>query len=333
MESLEELRFCAKYPFTKEAKDFLAKADIDLGAVAEDATAMDTARERVAKAKDPRAELNEINASSNSDFLTNKIISFPAAKIIALLSGDYSLLRQWARNETRRAYHFLQLEDEETLAKIASQFFSVTREGSDFVVPFQQYLACLPEGKEYSLINQRLEKGRIYLPKERFVSLISQYVAYNISKGTVERASLPKMFLFYGDELKKAHAVPDVDLGKAEFNLFPPCMKHVVSDLQSGSKVGHNARFVLGTFLSGIKMPIDEAVILFKNQPNFNEKKTRYYLEHAAGGKSSAVKYSAPGCAKIESYGLCYRDAACKWKHPLSYYKAMKFPRKKFVRK
>ena len=87
--------------------------------------------------------------------------------------------------------------------------------------------------------------------------------------------------------------------------------------------MAHQPRFVLATFLSSINMPVDKAVDLFREQPNFNEKKTRYYLEHALGNKGG-TKYSAPACSKIESYGLCYKDATCRWKHPVTYYKKKK---------
>jgi len=105
-------------------------------------------------------------------------------------------------------------------------------------------------------------------------------------------------------------------------------MRKIYRDLQSEEKVGHIPRFVFSTFLGGIKMPLDEAVGLFKNQSNFNEKKTRYYLEHSYGLKSNKTRYSVPACSKMESYGVCYKDSTCRWKHPMSYYAKVKKVRK-----
>jgi DNA primase large subunit len=79
---------------------------------------------------------------------------------------------------------------------------------------------------------------------------------------------------------------------------------------------------VLSTFLINVGMPVDQIVDLFANTPNFNAKKTQYYVEYSAGKRGSGVKYTPPSCKKMEFYGLCKgKDALCAGiGHPLSRY-------------
>jgi DNA primase large subunit len=55
----------------------------------------------------------------------------------------------------------------------------------------------------------------------------------------------------------------------------------------------------------------DEVVELFKNAPDFNEKITRYQVEHLAGTKGSRVKYSVPSCEKLRNENLCFATEDC----------------------
>jgi len=213
---------------------------------------------------------------------------------------------------------------------LAKQFFNINHEKDLFLVPVNEYLSYPPEEKEYSLVNLELDNGRVRLDKEQTAKLISQYVYHTVLNTKIDKRDVKnKMFIYFAEELKKdrRYAIPE-DLGAVEFEAFPPCMRKIYHDLQTEEKVGHIPRFVFSTFLAGIKMPIDEAIALFKNQANFNENKTRYYLEHSYGLKSNKTRYSVPACAKMESYGTCYRDETCRWKHPMTYYAKMKRSRK-----
>jgi DNA primase large subunit len=260
----------------------------------------------------------------------NELLSYPISKILISLSEDRALKKKFAKAEAQKVYHFLQSEDEAVVHGVAKQFFTIQKEKDSFLVPFSEYLNYAPDDSNYALVNLEIDQGKIRLDKEKLAKLVSQYVYHSILNTKIDKRELKnKMFMFFADEIKKdrRYMVPE-DLGKVEFEAFPPCMRKIYHDLQSEDKVGHIPRFVFSTFLSGIKMPLDEAVGLFKNQSNFNEKKTRYYLEHSYGLKSNKTRYSVPACAKMESYGVCYKDQACRWKHPMTYYAKMKKVRK-----
>jgi DNA primase large subunit len=330
--TLEDLRFCAKYPFTKEARDYLDFLKINLDNL--DDSMIEYGAKRITESlgdfsKYAREKFEQIR-TSKEPYLMNELISYPVSKILTALTEDRSLKKKFAKAEAQKVYYFLQLENEDSLYDIAKQFFHVQREKGVFLVPFQEYLNNMPEEKEYALVNLEIENGRIRLDKEKLAKLVSQYLYQSIVTAKIDKRDIKnKMFLYFVDEIKKdrRYAVPE-DLGKVEFEAFPPCMRKIYHELQSEEKVSHMPRFVFSTFLASIKMPIEEAISLFKNQSNFNEKKTRYYLEHSYGLKSSKVKYSVPTCSKMDSYGVCYRDQTCKWNHPMTYYAKTKKARK-----
>jgi len=329
---MEDLRFCAKYPFTKEAKEYLDFLKINLDSI-DDAT-IEYGAKRITESlgdfsKYAREKSEQIK-TSKEPYLMNELISYPVSKILVSLSEDRALKKKFAKAESQRVYHFLQFEDEETVYSIAKQFFHIQKEKDLFLVPFQEYLNNTPEEKEYALVNLEIENGKIRLDKEKLAKLVSQYIYQGVISAKIDKRDIKnKMFLYFVDEIKKdrRYAIPE-DLGKVEFEAFPPCMRKIYHELQSEEKVGHMPRFVFSTFLASIKMSIEEAISLFKNQSNFNEKKTRYYLEHSYGLKSSKVKYSVPTCSKMDSYGVCYRDQTCKWNHPMTYYAKTKKARK-----
>ena len=68
---------------------------------------------------------------------------------------------------------------------------------------------------------------------------------------------------------------------------------------------------MLATYMLAIGKPVDEIVLMFENAPDFNEKITRYQVEHLAGMKGSHTKYSVPSCDKLRNENLCFATAEC----------------------
>lgn len=332
---LDDLRFCVKYPFTEEAKEYL-KSSLRMDLESVEDRFVEAAVERIEKSMKTQAEVNfgerlkEIE-NSKEPYLTTSLISYPISKIIAGISHDNYIRRRYARAEAGSVRYFLQLDDEENVFRIGKQIFDVqkTKEDGVYSVPLNQYLNNIPDDKENKLVNMEISDGLVYVDKNVLAKMISKHVFSSIMNVIpLEKKDAPKMFIFFADELlkkyKRREYLPS-DLGPVDVGGFPPCMKRIVFDLKSGSsKVGHTPRFVLATFFANVNMGIDNAVEFFREQPDFSEKKTRYYLEHAYGKRGGGKKYNAPSCSKLESYGLCYRDKTCKWKYPITYYRNMK---------
>ena len=121
-------------------------------------------------------------------------------------------------------------------------------------------------------------------------------------------------------------------IGKAEMEgfpetivqtAFPPCIKALYEAASSGRHLSHVGRFTLTSFLVNIGMPVEAVIDLFRGFSDYNDRMTRYQVEHIAGGRGSRTRYTSPKCGTLETHGICVNpDDLCKRVyHPLSYYR------------
>jgi DNA primase large subunit len=70
-------------------------------------------------------------------------------------------------------------------------------------------------------------------------------------------------------------------------------------------------------------MPSEKVIELFKNISDFNERMTRYQVEHIAGERGSRTRYITPKCETLKTHGVCMNpDRLCSQvRHPLGYYR------------
>jgi len=70
-------------------------------------------------------------------------------------------------------------------------------------------------------------------------------------------------------------------------------------------------------------MTVESVIDLFRSLSDFNERMTRYQVEHIAGGRGSRTKYIPPRCDTLRTHGVCPgMDDICKTiRHPLGYYR------------
>ncbi len=102
---------------------------------------------------------------------------------------------------------------------------------------------------------------------------------------------------------------------------FPPCMKELIARARAGENLSHHERFALATFLLNLGAEVEEVIDVFRNMPDFNEKTTRYQVEHLAGLRGSMKKYRVYGCEKMKSLGLCRGE--CGTRSPIGAYYRM----------
>ena len=106
---------------------------------------------------------------------------------------------------------------------------------------------------------------------------------------------------------------------------FPPCINALYQEaaLQPPPQptVG---RFTLTSFLINIGMTPEKVNELFKTFSDYNERLTLYQIEHIAGERGSATKYTPPQCSVLQNaYGVCKNcdDLCRRIYHPLGYYR------------
>ena len=161
--------------------------------------------------------------------------------------------------------------------------------------------------------------------------MLSEEVRRHIEKRleTKELPAFPKNIIDIAEKINKLSAEK---IGKCEIEeipkvmvqeAFPPCISALYLAFSSGRHLSHIGRFALTSFLINIGMPPESVIELFKNISDFNEKMTKYQVEHIAGETGSRTRYIPPKCDTLQTHGVCTNpDEICRRiRHPLSYYR------------
>ncbi|WP_297217234.1 DNA primase regulatory subunit PriL [Thermoplasma sp.] len=187
-------------------------------------------------------------------------------------------------------------------------------------------------GSRYRLSNQIVKNGYVYIQNEVLVRILEEaFVSFMFSviDDIDEEAAIDALkpvsddLARLRDAYRKAHNRGLME-GKGNIDMFPPCMKEIIKNLDSGINVSHMGRLALASFLHKVGYSEDEIVQYFRNAPDFEENITRYQIKHLSG-EISGTEYTPPKCETMRSNHLCYMDddPLChrEWmKHPLTYY-------------
>jgi DNA primase large subunit len=86
---------------------------------------------------------------------------------------------------------------------------------------------------------------------------------------------------------------------------FPNCIKGVYDRIAAGRPASHLGRFALTSFMLSVGMSPEDVFKFFRSVSDFNERMTRYQVEHIAGTRGSGTKYTPPNCTTLRTHGLC----------------------------
>lgn len=316
-----ELLFSVKYPFSSATKDIAKWLNFDLAS--SDPKLLERAKQRALQ--DIESGQAEITTKTKGERkLVEEILSYALAKIMVARTKDRFLAERFAEGEANNFRRFLLDEPPDNIPFLAKGFGLGIEDGA---VPFVDYLRYLPRHGGQGLANAQLKGGMVRVGREEIASLLPEKLKAELERDVRKPMDVPPLFDTYAGEIAKEANREKAfkrteDFGAIAVESFPPCMKALITDAQSGEPMAHQPRFTLSTFLANIGMPVEHITDLFRNTPNFNEKKTRYYIEYSMGKRGSGVKYSPPSCEKMVFYGLCRnKDALCeRVRHPLSYY-------------
>jgi len=327
----------AKYPFLKEAAEYVKTLDLKIEDLAspEFSQILERAKERVEEA---------ILYAIVSRKLQNEeieILSFPTAIMLAAATENPFIKRRYALAEAKQTYNDLKFEPKEKILAVAKNFqWKITTVDAEeniapyeFKLHFTDYLkntATMRE-KKWKLVNRMLTQGNVYLTRNETARLLSEEVRRHVEK-RLEIKELPKLPQKITEIAEKLKNLTLEKVSKAEMegipktikrDAFPPCIKALYDAASKGHHISHIGRFTLTSFLVNIGMPTENIIELFKNFPDFNERMTRYQVEHIAGERGSRTRYKPPKCETLKTHGLCTKpDETCKKaNHPLIYYK------------
>ncbi|MFQ6073749.1 MAG: DNA primase regulatory subunit PriL [Candidatus Bathyarchaeia archaeon] len=272
-----------------------------------------------------------------------EILSFPIAVMMTAATGDPFLKRRYALAEAKRAYNLLRLENKEKIMEIAKMFnWEIKRsEGHrvpaetaihDFSLRFTDFLRNTANfhEKKWKLVNRLMHNGYVYLTKDEAARLIAEEVRIHVEKKLdVKGLALPQNIAKRVSNLKQLFARKRGKIRLEEMPrevvvaAFPPCIKELYNATLSGRHCSHVGRFALTSFLLNTGMTVENVVDLFRTFSDFNERMTRYQVEHIAGGKGSRTKYIPPKCETLRTHGVCPgMDEICREiRHPLAYYR------------
>jgi DNA primase large subunit len=325
----------AKYPFLKETTEHVKKLNLKI----EDLTnpqfnqILERAKERV----EETILFTAINRRLDNPEV--EIPSFPTAIMLATATKNSFIQKRYALAEAKQTYEDLLEEPKERILEIAKNFqWKLALNNNpkiplDFALNFTDYLKNTThlKDKKWKLVNRILTNGTVYLTKNETIRLLSEEVRKHIEKRleTKEQPTFPQKISDIAEQIKQLsiekigktemEGIPKIVLETA----FPPCINALYQSFTSGRHLSHIGRFTLTTFLINIGMPTEKLIELFRNLSDFNERMTRYQVEHLAGEKGSRTKYTPPKCETLKTHGVCTNpDNLCQTiYHPLSYYR------------
>jgi len=255
-------------------------------------------------------------------------------------TADSRIKRTYALAEAKRASSLFREDNKETIKEIASNFKWKLRQiqpqpnltNYHFALDFTDYIrnAATIQAKKWKLTNRLLSKGEVFLTTVEISRLLEEEVRRYIErKLQMKVKSLPPKImnrisnlkqLFYEKRGKTSwEEIPSEIIIVA----YPPCIKRLYETISSGHHLSHIGRFTLTTFLLNIGMTTENVIDLFRSLADFNERMTRYQVEHLAGLRGSRIKYIPPTCETLRTHGVCPgRDEICREiRHPLAYYR------------
>ena len=335
---METVRFTqtdlAKYPFLKETAVYMKRLGLKIEELAnpEMAQILDRAEERVK---------NAILTVSVGKKCENpvEITSFPVAIMLAIATKNSFIKKRYALAEAKQAFSDMQFETRERIVAIALDFDWNLELNQDSAIPlefalnFTDYLRNTTHlrDKQWKLVNRLLANGKVYLNQHDVARLLQEEVQRRIEK-RLEATELPNFPEKITEIAARLMELAKERIGQEEMegfpkvvtqSAFPPCIVALYEAASKGHHLSHVGRFTLTSFLISIGMPSEKVTELFKSFSDYNERLTRYQIEHIAGERGSRTRYTPPQCATLRTHGVCVnRDALCRWvRHPLAYYR------------
>jgi len=327
----------AKYPVVPEAVEYVRQRGLTIDELSDQsyATILDRAEERLKQAI--------VDGAVSSEWQNDEIeiLSFPVAVYLATILQDDWVRRRFALAESRRASQFLLNEDTSRVAEVALKAFSwkidfTERESSKGApilrVDFKNYIKNALRIKEskWKLTNRLLDHGLVEVSKDEATRLLQEEIQSRILSRMKDvppeqpdflRSRIERLRRLVSERrtISAFSELPQAVIPEA----MPPCIRNLYHSMHSGKHIPHIGRFALTSFLVNAGASQESILLLFKTAADFDERKTRYQVEHIAGARGGKTKYKPPKCATLRTHGLCISpDELCRRiSHPLSYYR------------
>jgi len=314
----------AKYPFLQEASAYIQESKFDFAEF--DRPEMIHIINRAVEKLE-----NELKGKiySNLDEYEIEIMTFLVSLLLIKSIGLEEVSKKCSLFEAMRVERFLSTDlsierssqkKKLLVQKIFQDLFDInidvdsTTSICKLSVPDYLLRASKMYEQEWKLINRSVKDGYVYLDTDEAVRLIRNELS-NLIYTRVKNMKVyevPILIKSKADELRKKYSGRYVYRNQFKILEYPPCIKHAMEIINKGENLPHSARFMLATYMLAIGKTEEEVIEIFKNSPDYNEKITRYQVEHLAGKKGSHIKYSVPSCDRLRSEDLCFAVKECE---------------------
>ncbi|MFA5363777.1 MAG: DNA primase large subunit PriL [Candidatus Bathyarchaeia archaeon] len=268
-----------------------------------------------------------------------ELFSFPIAVLLVAAADNSFIKSRYALAEAKRASGLLRSEENEKLLFVSDNFGWNIRLVANsslspyvFAVNFPVYLknATGFQDTNWKLVNHLLIDGEVYLTAREVSRLLEEEVrkyvegrlatkVRSLPVGLMARVTRLRQIAETKQEQIRLEEMPD----RVVLEAFPSCIKGVYDSVSAGRPASHMGRFALTSFMLSVGMTSEDVFKFFRSVSDFNERMTRYQVEHIAGGKGSGTKYTPPNCATLRTHGICVsQDDECfRAVNPLVCYK------------
>jgi len=307
----------------KEAAEHVRDVGLDINELESDffVPFLDRAEERVRNALLDVSAYARIQPQDEPRENEIEIFSFPIAVILVVGTEDSFIKSRYALAEAKRASALLRDEEKEKLLEVANNFNWDVRLVKDvslrpyvFALRFPVFLknATGFHDKNWKLVNHLLINGEVYLTEREVSRLLEEEVRkYIEGKLDTKIKSLPPNIMARVNQLRQLAAKKREQSQLEEMpkrvvmEAFPSCIKGIYDRVAAGRPASHIGRFALTSFLLSIGMTAEDVFKFFRSVSDFNERMTRYQVEHIAGTRGSGTKYNPPNCTTLRTHGIC----------------------------
>ena len=330
----------AKYPFLKGTAEYIRNLDLRIDTLLSPDMSPILKRAE-ARVKDAIICLRMSDPNETIRNADMEIYTYPIALLLVAATENSFIRKRYALAEAKQASYFLATENKEKILRIAENFgWRITlfsKRGSevptDFSLHFADYVRNtnqLSSSPDWKLVNRVMIDGNVYLSQAHVVRLLEEEVRRQIEKrlAPIEIVKLPEPLVNIVNNLKKLASerigADEMDSPKKVVKeAYPPCIQALYDSASKNRHLSHMGRFTLTSFLLNIGMSSEQLTELFRSFSDFNERLTRYQVEHIAGSHGTGTRYTPPNCETLQTHNVCVnRDETCGGaRNPLVYYK------------
>ncbi|MFH2106083.1 MAG: hypothetical protein ABII22_02395 [Candidatus Micrarchaeota archaeon] len=299
---MENLDFAVKFPFTDEAKQAIEKMGIQLNEMI------------VAKAVERIKNDISGKAATKFDLHENEkieeIASYAAARVLLGYMRNRYLTNKFAVAESKVMASSIKTdEDIERIEKMFNINKTATEKESYLSLP--SFLKFAPKSIDYKIINRKIVDGKVLINAREEIRILEEAMRRHLEK-IPHVGNPPKSIRDAENELKELLPKIEPQNFSLDAGENPPCIEKIFERTSKHENLSHQERFFLGVYLMNRRMDVEKIIQIFSNLPDYDERITRYQVEHM-------VKrgYVTPACSKILSYGLCC--ANCRIGTPLNW--------------